>query len=192
MNGVSQLTDEHVVNGISLQFANMIRDEVKLDSKLTEANWKVNSVWTGQTGSRSVISDSRIGGDDISRNFTIDMDQPHELCGGNGYASPQEHLLAALSGCFIANFSAVCALRNISLSSIRIHMSGTTDMRGLFDIGDGENSHFKDIKFIVTVSGNARPEELQSVFDHVVKISPNLGGVGSATAFQTELSISNE
>lgn len=68
-------------------------------------------------------------------------------------------------------------------------MSGTTDMRGLFDISGVEDSHFRDIKFVVTVAGNASPEELQSVYDHVVKISPNLGGVGSATAFKTELSI---
>lgn len=183
------LTDEQIVNGISLQFANMIRDEVKLEPSLAEGHWRVDSQWTGQTASVSEITNSQIGGDDISRNFSIKMDQPHELCGGNSFASPQEHLLAALSGCFIANFSAVCALRSISLSSINIHMSGTTDMRGLFDISGVESSHFKDIKFVVSVAGNANSEELQSVFEHVVKISPNLGGVGSATAFQTELSI---
>ncbi len=183
------LNDEQVVNGICLQFANMIRDEVKLAPELAEGHWRVDSEWTGQTGSVSEISNSQIGGGDISRSFSIEMDQPHELCGGNSFASPQEHLLAALSGCFIANFSAVCALRSISLNSIKIHMSGTTDMRGLFDISGVESSHFKDIKFVVSVAGNASPEDLQSVYEHVVKISPNLGGVGSATAFQTELSI---
>jgi uncharacterized OsmC-like protein len=183
------LNDEQVVNGICLQFANMIRDEVKLAPELAEGHWRVDSEWTGQTGSVSEISNSQIGGDDISRSFSIKMDQPHELCGGNSFASPQEHLLAALSGCFIANFSAVCALRCISLNSIKIHMSGTTDMRGLFDISGVESSHFKDIKFVVSVAGNASPEELQSVYEHVVKISPNLGGVGRATAIQTELSI---
>ncbi len=183
------LNDEQVVNGICLQFANMIRDEVKLAPELAEGHWRVDSEWTGQTGSVSEISNSQIGGDDISRSFSIEMDQPHELCGGNSFASPQEHLLAALSGCFIANFSAVCALRSISLNSIKIHMSGTTDMRGLFDISGVESSHFKDIKFVVSVAGNASPQDLQSVYEHVVKISPNLGGVGSATAFQTELSI---
>jgi len=183
------LNDEQVVNGISLQFANMIRDEVKLAPELAEGHWRVDSQWTGQTGSVSEISNSQIGGDDISRSFSIEMDQPHELCGGNSFASPQEHLLAALSGCFIANYSAVCALRCISLNSIKIHMSGTTDMRGLFDISGVESSHFKDIKFVVSVAGNASPEELQSVYEHVVKISPNLGGLGSATAFKTELNI---
>lgn len=183
------LNDEQVVNGICLQFANMIRDEVKMAPELAEGHWRVDSHWTGQTGSVSKISNSQIGGDDITRSFSIEMDQPHELCGGNSFASPQEHLLAALSGCFIANFSAVCALRAIPLNSIKIHMSGTTDMRGLFDITGVESSHFKDIKFVVSVEGNASPEELQSVFDHVVKISPNLGGVGSATAFKTELNI---
>ena len=183
------LNDEQVVNGICLQFANMIRDEVKMAPELAEGHWRVDSHWTGQTGSVSKISNSQIGGDDITRSFSTEMDQPHELCGGNSCASPQEHLLAALSGCFIANFSAVCALRSIPLNSIKIHMSGTTDMRGLFDITGVESSHFKDIKFVVSVEGNASPEELQSVFDHVVKISPNLGGVGSATAFKTELNI---
>lgn len=189
MENLSPLSDEQVVNGICLQFATMIGDEVRLDPGLAEARWRVDTKWSGQTGSTSTISNSKIGGDDISRNFSINMDQPHELCGGNRYASPQEHLLAALSGCFIANFSTVCALRGIALSSLAIHLSGVTDMCGLFDIECVEGSHFKDMKFIVSVAGNASQEEMKSVFDHVVKISPNLGGLGSATAFQTELNV---
>ena len=187
MDKAHQLEDEQLVNGICLQFANMIRDEVKAAPDIAVGRWRIESEWTGQTSSVAQIKDSNLGGDDLVRNFSIEMDQPHELCGGNAHASPQEHLIAALAGCFIANFSAVAALRGIALSTLKVSISGTCDMRGLFDIPSGGAAGFKDIRFEVIVAGNASDDDLRSVFDHVVDISPNIDCFGHATPVDTQL-----
>lgn len=189
MGYAHNLSDEQVVNGICLQFAGMIRDEVKQTPEFAEGCWKVKSDWGGQTESTSKVCDSRIGGDEVTRSFSMTMDQPHELCGGNRYASPQEHLLAALAGCFISNFSVICALRNIELNKLSVEMSGVTDMRGLFDIDCSDTPGFRLVDFTVSVAGNASPEELEEVFQRVCKISPNLDGMASATRIKTELDI---
>ena len=189
MEQTSQLEDEQLVNGVCLQFANMLRDEVKAEPDIAVGRWRIESNWTGQTGSVAQIKDSNLGGDDLVRNFSIKMDQPHELCGGNAYASPQEHLIAALAGCFIANFSAVAALRGIQLSRLQVNISGTCDMRGLFDLPSEGAAGFKDVKFEVVVAGNASEEALTSVFEHVKEISPNIDCFGNATPVTTHMQV---
>lgn len=184
------LSDEQVVNGISVQFAQMLRDEVQEQPDLASGRWHIESEWTGQTGSIARVKDFQIGGDNLVRHFDIEMDQPHELFGGNGFASPQEHLIAALAGCFIANFSTVCALRGLHLTSLRVGISGSTDMRGLFDVPSEKGAGFQDICFEVFVTGNALEEELTAVFEHVKEISPNLDCFGHATPISAELVVS--
>ncbi|MEX3966449.1 hypothetical protein AB4Y42_30205 [Paraburkholderia sp. EG286B] len=38
-----------------------------------------------------------MGGQQVPRRFTIDIDEPCELGGSNRFANPQEHLIAALN-----------------------------------------------------------------------------------------------
>ena len=192
MENAPILSDEDVVNGICLQFVQMLKEEVHQQPELAIGRWRIESEWTGQTGSVSRIKKSQIGGDDLVRNFEVRMDQPHELCGGNAYATPQEHLIAAIAGCLIANFSAVCAQRHIELSRLEVNVSGTTDMRGLYDISSFKSSGFKDIQFEIEVAGNASDEELFEIFEYVKEISPNLSCFGQATPFASELVISSQ
>jgi len=189
MDQAHTLEDEQVVNDVSLEFATMIRDEVKSQPEFAEGRWRVRSEWVGQTTSEARVTDSHIGGDNVKRDFSIKMDQPHELCGGNQFASPQEHLLAALAGCFISNFAVVSALRNITLHKLGVEISGDTDMSGLFDLSNGEDAGFSNVQFVVSVSANAPIEDIKSVYDHVCQISPNLGGMGNANLVSTELDI---
>ena len=191
MENAPLLSDEDVVNGICLQFVQMLKEEVQQQPELAIGRWRIESEWTGQTSSVSCIKKSQIGGDDLVRNFEISMDQPHELCGGNTSASPQEHLIAAIAGCLIANFSAVCAQRHIELYRLKVNVSGTTDMRGLYDISSFKSAGFKDIRFELEVTGNASDEDLLGVFEYVKVISPNLSCFGNATPCVTELVISS-
>ncbi len=191
MENAPNLSDEEVVNGICLQFVQMLKEEIHQQPELAVGRWRIESEWTGQTGSVSRIKKSQIGGDDLVRNFEVRMDQPHELCGGNAYASPQEHLIAAIAGCLIANFSAVSAQRHIELYTLKVNVSGTTDMRGLYDISSFKSAGFKDIKFELEVTGNASDKDLTDVFDYVKTISPNLSCFGNATPCETKLLISS-
>lgn len=189
MVDVAVRSDNQLINGICVEFSGMLQDEVRQEPELAMGRWRVASQWQGQTESLSQIENSHIGGDDLKRTFSIHMDQPHELCGGNAYASPQEHLLAAVCGCFISNFVAVCTLRSISLISLDVKLSGSTDMRGLFDIVSTASSGFQEINFEVNVKSIASDDELLSVFEHVTEISPNLDCLGAAAAVRAKLNI---
>ena len=54
--------------------------------------------------------DFKIGGEQVARRFSIDIDEPLQLGGSNRFANPQEHLLAALNACMTVGYVAQCAV----------------------------------------------------------------------------------
>ena len=50
---------------------------------------RVASTWQGGTHSRAQVDGFAIGGLDVPRHFSIDIDEPLELGGANGYANPK-------------------------------------------------------------------------------------------------------
>ena len=64
--------------------------------------------------------DFGLGGQRVPRRFSIEIDEPCELGGGNAYANPQEHLLAALNACMTVGYVAQCAVRGITLEKLEI------------------------------------------------------------------------
>ena len=54
MEQTSQLEDEQLVNGVCLQFANMLRDEVKAEPDIAVGRWRIESNWTGHNASLEV------------------------------------------------------------------------------------------------------------------------------------------
>ena len=61
-------------------------------------------------GTPLLDTDGTLLGQRVTKDFTIRVDEPYELCGANQFANPQEYLLAALNACMIVGYSAVCAL----------------------------------------------------------------------------------
>ena len=72
-------------------------------------------------------------GANINR-FAFDIDEPEELGGGNAFANPQEHLLAALNACMTVGYVAQCSVRGIKLESLSIETEGDIDLRGFLGI----------------------------------------------------------
>ncbi|MFP3561105.1 OsmC family peroxiredoxin, partial [Paraburkholderia sp. SIMBA_049] len=87
-------------------------------------SWRVATTWQGQTRTRAEVEGFSIGGQDVSRRFTIDIDEPCELGGSNKFANPQEHLIAALNACITVGYVAQCAVRGITLESLEIETEG--------------------------------------------------------------------
>ena len=87
----------NVVNGINVTDLFALIESVKREPATGMTNWRVTTMWQGQTHSRSQVDAFGIGGQQVPRRFSIDIDEPSELGGGNAFANPQEHLLAALN-----------------------------------------------------------------------------------------------
>jgi hypothetical protein len=124
----------NVVNGINVDDLFALIDGVKRDVAKAKTNWHVTTTWCGQTRSRAQVDGFGIGGEQVTRRFSIDIDEPCELGGSNQFANPQEHLLAALNACMTVGYVAQCAVHGIVIESLKIETDGEIDLRGFLGI----------------------------------------------------------
>jgi hypothetical protein len=90
-----------VYGALNIQFA-PFDQETQMTDRTVDGNCsthrRVESASQNGTHSRAQVESFAIGGANVPRRFSIDIDEPlelGELGGGNAYANPQEYLLAA-------------------------------------------------------------------------------------------------
>src|SRR5215469_1706006 len=120
MDGNAMTMAPKVVNGINVDDLFALIGGVRRDPAKGTTRWHVATNWQGQTRSRSQVEGFVIGGEEVDRRFTIDIDEPCELGGSNRFANPQEHLIAALNACVMVGYVAQCAVHSITLESLTI------------------------------------------------------------------------
>jgi hypothetical protein len=113
-----ETTKPNVVNGINVDDLMALRARVEQDASKGKTNWRVITTWQGQTRSRADVSGFGIGGEEVPRRFSFDIDEPCELGGSNAFANPQEYLIAALNACMTVGYVAQCAIRGITLKQL--------------------------------------------------------------------------
>ena len=104
MNTQAEITKPNIVNGINVDDLMALLARVEQYASKGKTNWRVTTSWQGQTRSRSEVSGFGIGGEEVPRRFSFDIDEPCELGGSNAYANPQEHLIAALNACMTVGY----------------------------------------------------------------------------------------
>ena len=126
----AKIVEPTIVNGINVDDLFALIEGVRRDAAKAKTNWRVTTTWQGQTRSRAQVEGFEIGGEQVPRRFSIDIDEPCELGGTNRFANPQEHLIAALNACMIVGYAAQCAGRGITLETLEIETDGEIDLRG--------------------------------------------------------------
>ncbi|HXI85893.1 MAG TPA: OsmC family protein, partial [Parvularculaceae bacterium] len=154
-------TKPHVVNGLNVNDLKALIERVAEDPASGATSWKVSSVWKGRTHNRSTVSSFNIGGEEVKREFAIDVDEPEELGGGNKFANPQEYLLAALNSCMMVGYVALCSLEGIRIDSLEIDVQGDIDLRGFFGLDDKVAPGYENLDYTVRIKGDASPEEFE-------------------------------
>jgi len=162
-----------VVNGINVDDLFALIDNVKRETAKGKTNWHVTTTWQGQARSRAEIESYEIGGEKVTRRFSIDIDEPHELGGSNSFANPQEHLIAALNACMTVGYVAQCAVRGITLESLAIETGGEIDLRGFLGIDPAVPAGYENLNYTVRIKGNGTKEQFAEVHKAVMATSPN-------------------
>ena len=170
---VAPCSSSDIVNGINLGDLFALIQGVKQAPATAMTNWRVTTIWRGQTHSRSQVEAFGIGGQKVPRRFSIDIDEPCELGGGNAFANPQEHLLAALNACMTVGYVAQCAVRGITLESLAIETDGEIDLRGFLGIDPTVPQGYENLSYTVRIKGNGTKEQFAEVHKAVMATSPN-------------------
>ena len=162
-----------VVNGINVDDLFALIEGVRRDAARAKTNWRVTTTWQGQTRSRSQVEGFEIGGEQVPRRFSIDIDEPCELGGTNRFANPQEHLIAALNACMTVGYVAQCAVRGITLESLEIETDGEIDLRGFLGIDPAVPAGYENLAYTVRIKGSGTKEEFAEIHAAVMATSPN-------------------
>jgi len=179
----------NVVNGINVNDLFALIDGVKRDAAKAKSKWHVSTSWCGQTRSRSQVEGYEIGGEQVQRRFSIDIDEPCELGGTNLFANPQEHLLAALNACIMVGYVAQCAVHGITLESLAIETDGEIDLRGFLGIDPAVAQGYEDLSYTVHIKGDGTKEQFAEVHNAVMATSPNFYNLSRAVVLKPALVI---
>jgi uncharacterized OsmC-like protein len=181
-------TDEPtVINGINLADLFAMIEGARRDAANAKTNWRVTTTWQGQTRSRAQVEGFGIGGEQVPRRFSIDIDEPCQLGGTDRFANPQEHLLAALNACMTVGYVAQCAVRGITLQSLEIETDGEIDLRGFLGIDPAVPAGYEKLSYVVRIKGNGTKEQFAEIHEAVMATSPNFYNVSQAVTLKPTL-----
>lgn len=182
-------TQLKAINGMNVDDVNALIESVKADAANGETKCRVTSAWHGRTHNRATVSSFHIGGEEVKRQFTIDMDEPPQLGGADQFANPQEHLLAALNSCMMVGYVALCSLAGIRIDSLEIETNGAIDLRGFLDLDDTVAEGYENLDYVVRIKGDATPEQFEEIHQAVMKTSPNFYNLSRAVALNATLQV---
>jgi uncharacterized OsmC-like protein len=154
MAAQTKIAEPAVVNGINVDDLSALIEGVRRDAAKGKTQWRVTTAWQGQTRSRSQVDGFKIGGEQVPRRFSIDVDEPCELGGSNRFANPQEYLLASLNACMMVGYVAQCALRGIMLEKLEIETHGDIDLRGFLGIDPAVPPGYDSLSYVVRIKGS--------------------------------------
>jgi uncharacterized OsmC-like protein len=187
MAAQTKTVEPTIVNGINLDDLFALIGGVKRDAAKAATNWRVTTTWQGQTRSRAQVEGFEIGGERVPRRFSIDIDEPSELGGTNRFANPQEHLLAALNACMIVGYAAQCAVRGITLESLKIETEGQIDLRGFLGIDPAVARGYENLSYVVRIKGSGTKAEFAEIHEAVMATSPNFYNVSRPVTLKPTL-----
>jgi uncharacterized OsmC-like protein len=187
MSAQTKTVEPTVVNGINVDDLFALIDGVKREPAKGMTNWRVTTTWQGQARSRAEIESYEIGGKNVPRRFSIDIDEPRELGGSNSFANPQDHLIAALNACMMVGYVAQSAVRGITLQSLAIETDGKIDLRGFLGIDPAVPQGYENLNYTVRIKGNGTKEQFAEIHQAVMATSPNFYNLSRAVALKPAL-----
>jgi uncharacterized OsmC-like protein len=168
---------DQVVNGIDTDAVHALIESVEAEPAKGMTHWRVASAWQGGAHSRAQVDGFTIGGVDVPRRFSIDIDEPIEIGGTNNFANPQEHLLAALNACMMVGYTALCALQGIALRKLEITTEGDIDLRGFFGLDPAVAAGYCELRTQVVIAGDGTDAQFRKIHELVQATSPNFYNV---------------
>jgi uncharacterized OsmC-like protein len=184
---MTTITEPTVVNGINTDALRGAVEAITQNPAKGQTRWQATTHWKGGTHSATHVTSCMIGGERISKDFTIHVDEPTELCGENKYPNPQETLIAALNSCMTVGFVALCALEGIELEELRIETEGDIDLRGFLGISPDVKPGYDQMRYTVHIKGNGTPEQFDRIHRTVMATSPNYYNVRNPIPLKSRL-----
>ncbi len=96
-----------------------------------------------------------------TRGFEVIVDQPENMGSSNQAPRPGEYVLAALAACHEVTWRLYADALDIDLQDIAVSVTGKSDARGFFDLGDDIPAGFSEVVGTIDVVSDASDEDLE-------------------------------
>lgn len=180
-------TTQTTINGIDTAALQEMAGAVSDDPAKGIVKFNVTSAWQGGTKSATRVESFHLGGEEIPKDFTIDIDEPAELCGANTAPNPQEMLMAAFNACMMVGYVAGASLKGIALEKVEIATAGELDLRGFLGLDASIKPGYDSIQYTVTLKGDGTAEQFQEIHETVMATSPNRFNISQPIHLDAEL-----
>jgi len=175
------------INGIDTEALEQFSDTVAREPKEGITKFQVTTAWQGGTKSETRVDGWELGGKRLAKDFSISIDEPHELLGGNSAPNPQEVLMAAVNACMLATYVANCSAEGIKLEHLEIATQGELDLRGFLALDKNVKPGYDQINYRVRIKGDGTEEQFQRVHEAVKATSPNYWNMAKEIRLNPEL-----
>lgn len=179
-------TSSATINGVDTEALKQVMAEVSEEPAKGLVTFAVTSTWKGGTRSDAHVSGFELGGERVTRDFTIPVDEPEELLGTNVFPNPQEYLLAALNGCMIVGYAAAAAMEGVTLSKLQIEADGDIDLRGFLGLAPVRPG-YEELRYTVRIAGDGTEEQMRAIHESVQNHSVNRDNLANPIKLVPEL-----
>ncbi len=176
-------------NGLDLAALGAFVAAVKADPAKGAVRFRVQTRWTGQTRSETIVEGCEVGGEFFDRRFKIAADEPACLLGGDSAPNPQELLMTALNACMSVGYVAQASIRGITLDTLEIETLGAIDLRGFLALDDTTPPGYRQLDFTVRIGGDGSPEQFMEIHQAAMRTSPNFFNLSQPICMNGRLEI---
>lgn len=177
------------INGVAPSELQELVTAVAQDATQGQLTFQATTSWVSGVQSVTHVKSFDWAGQAYDRAFSLTIDEPEELGGTNLGPNPQEVLLSALNACLMATFVVLCSMQEITLEKVEITSKGHLDLRGFFQLDAAITPGYQDLRWIMTVKGNATSEQFQQIYEAALSASPNVWNLAHPIAVRPELQV---
>jgi len=152
------------LNDINIEKLKETDATIRQNPGLEKITIKASSTWCRGTMTQVTLTEWYAGSHRMTpapRRFTITVDDPPELGGGDRAPFPPEVLLAALAGCVTSATATNAALFDVPIDGIEIEMEAHMDARGMLGHDKSVRNGITDINYTITIQSPASEDKVR-------------------------------
>lgn len=141
-----------------------LASQVKLKAALMALSERVQAdVKAGQLsfGARAESREGTLCSVQVRKHAPILVDEPPAIGGTDAGPSPVELLLAAFAACQEISYAVFAAVGGVPLESVKVHVRGNMDARGIVGADDSIPAGFSAISYRTEIKSSADPETIR-------------------------------
>lgn len=162
-----------MINKINLEGLHDYKDLITKEEKEAFSHYGITAQWQGGVNTKITTHNQKVGSTEIQKDFSFEIGEPEELLGDNLRPTPQDYLLGGLAGCMMVGFVVGASNKGIKLDHVKLHITGTLDLRGFLNVNPESPVGFDAIEFSFEVKGDGTQEQYDELIKKVQKLSPN-------------------